>query len=97
MENNIFRVMNCPATLAELLVISLYGQIVSKPYMCLIRTATVTGKGLSDLAELHNQVQRHLDSIILQPGLVLGLDALAATATLDGYEWDNPEVVLALR
>jgi hypothetical protein len=97
MESNVVRGLGCSATLAELIVISLYGQIVSKPYMRLVRTATVTGKGLADLSTLHDTVQSHLKSIILDPGLVLSPSALAATATLDGLEWDNPEVIQALR
>ncbi|KAG8790923.1 hypothetical protein FRC12_010657 [Ceratobasidium sp. 428] len=97
MENNVLKALNCPATLAELLVIALYGQFLSKPYMRLVRAATVAGKGLADLAKLHTKVLRHLDLIIACPALVLGPDAVAATATLDGSEWDRPEVIDALR
>ncbi|QRV88382.1 hypothetical protein RhiJN_16400 [Ceratobasidium sp. AG-Ba] len=97
MESNVLKGLNCSATLAELLVIALYGQFLSKPYLRLVRAATVAGKCLADLAELHTKVQHHIEWVISHPGLVLGLDAVAVTATLDGSDRDNPEVMLALR
>ncbi|KAF8601010.1 hypothetical protein BDV93DRAFT_446537 [Ceratobasidium sp. AG-I] len=97
LELNITKALNCPATLAELIVISLYGQAVSKPYMRLVRTATVEGKGLAELSSLHTQVQRHLESIIEDPLLIIGPDASSETATLDGSDWDEPAVLSALR
>ncbi|KAF8596357.1 hypothetical protein BDV93DRAFT_455094 [Ceratobasidium sp. AG-I] len=97
LELNIVKALNCPATLAELLVISLYGQAISKPYMRLVRAATVEGRGLAELASLHTQVQRHLELIIKDPLLVLGPNVLAEAATLDGSIWDEPAVIDALR
>ncbi|KAF8593022.1 hypothetical protein BDV93DRAFT_461759 [Ceratobasidium sp. AG-I] len=97
LELNIMKALKCPATLAELLVIALYGQAISKPYMRLVRTATVEGKGLAELASLHTQVQHHLELIIRDPLLVLGPTVLAETATLDGSNWDEPAVIDALR
>jgi hypothetical protein len=56
LELNIVKALECNSTLAELLVIALYGQIISKPCLKLVRIATSVGKGLADLAELHAQV-----------------------------------------
>lgn len=97
LESNVMKALKCLPTLAELVVISLYGQTISKPYMRLVRTTTVEGKGLAELASLHTQLQCHLESIIANPLLVLGPAALWETATLDGSEWDEPAVLDALR
>ncbi|KDN41211.1 hypothetical protein RSAG8_07625, partial [Rhizoctonia solani AG-8 WAC10335] len=97
LELNIVKALKCPATLAELISISLYGQIISKPYIRLVRNATAAGRGLADLALLHAQVQRHLRNIISNPSLILGLRSVLSSVTLDGSDWDNPEVLNALR
>jgi hypothetical protein len=97
LELNIVKALNCPATLAELLSISLYGQIISKPYIRLVRAATVAGKGLADLVSLHALVQSHLRSIVSNPALVLSLKSPEPTATLDGINWENPKVLEALQ
>lgn len=97
LEFNVLKGLKCHATLAELISISLYGQAVSKPYMRLVRTATVEGKGLADLSPLHAQVQRHLEAIVANPSLVLGAGALGVSGTLDGSAWDEPEVFAVLR
>ncbi|CEL63400.1 hypothetical protein RSOLAG1IB_12656 [Rhizoctonia solani AG-1 IB] len=97
LESNIVKALNCPATLAELLSIALYGQIISKPYIRLVRAATVAGTGLADLASLHASVQSHLKSIISNPALVLGLESPETSATLDGLSWDNTDVFKALK
>ncbi|EUC55749.1 hypothetical protein RSOL_133880 [Rhizoctonia solani AG-3 Rhs1AP] len=97
LELNLVKALNCPATLGELLSISLYGQIISKPYMRLVRSATAAGRGLADLASLHTLVQSHLQSIIANPSLLLGLKSAERSATLDGTDWENPKVLEALR
>jgi hypothetical protein len=97
LEQNILKALKCPATLAELIVIALYGQAISKPYMRLVRIATAQGKGIAELAPLHALVQTHLEALINNPLLLLAPNALAATATLDRCEWEDPEVIAALR
>lgn len=97
LESNILKALNCPATLSELLVLSLYGQTISKPYMRLVHMAAVEGKGIADLAPLHAQVQSHLEAIIANPSLLLSPSAFPALATLDNSEWENPEVLTALQ
>ncbi|KAF8601793.1 hypothetical protein BDV93DRAFT_414312, partial [Ceratobasidium sp. AG-I] len=97
LEANILKALNCPATLAELIVIALYGQAISKPYMRLVRTATAQGKGIAELAALHALVQVHLQSLIDDPLLLLGPTITEVTGTLDGSEWDNPQVLNTLR
>ncbi|CAE6442660.1 unnamed protein product [Rhizoctonia solani] len=94
---NIVNALKCPATLLELIVITLYGQMVSKPYMRLVRTATVEGKGLADLASLHTHVQDHLKKIIDNPQLLFGPDAAINPLTLDGFEQDEQEIVATLQ
>lgn len=63
-----------------------------KPYMRLVHTATTEGKGIADLATLHALVQSHLEAIIADLLILLGSTAMVPNATLDGSEWDNPEV-----
>ncbi|QRW24409.1 hypothetical protein RhiXN_11321 [Rhizoctonia solani] len=97
LESNIDLALNCLATLAELLCLSLYGQIISKPYIRLVRGATALGKGLADLVPLHTQVQPLLRAIITSPLLVLSLKSPSPSITLDGSEWENPGVLKALQ
>ncbi|KAF8711841.1 hypothetical protein RHS03_01329, partial [Rhizoctonia solani] len=97
LESSVVLALNCLATLAELLCLSLYGQIISKPYIRLVRGATALGKGLADLVPLHTQVQSLLRTIITSPLLVLSLKSPSPSITLDGSEWENPGVFKALQ
>jgi len=97
LELNIVKALNCPATLAELLSMSLYGQIIAKPYIRLVHGATAEGKGLADLTSLHTRVQCCLQDIISNPSLILCLKSHAPTVTLDGSKWENSDVAKALQ
>ncbi|KAH7345482.1 hypothetical protein B0J17DRAFT_563797 [Rhizoctonia solani] len=87
LESNIVLGLNCLATLAKLLCMSLYGQLVSKPYIRFVRSATTLGKALADLVPLHTRVQVCNE----------GLKSPDPSATLDGSEWENPGVLQALQ
>ncbi|KAJ1303024.1 hypothetical protein OPQ81_011225 [Rhizoctonia solani] len=97
LESNIVLALSCLSTLAKLLCMSLYGQIVSKPYIRLVRSATMLRKGLADLAPLHTRVQSLLQTIIANPSIVLSLKSPDSSITLDGSEWESPDVLKALK
>ncbi|KEP45562.1 hypothetical protein V565_260290, partial [Rhizoctonia solani 123E] len=97
LESNIVKALNCSATLAELLCMALYGQIISKPYIRSVRSATVAGKGLADLAFLHTQVKQHLEEVISHPSLVLELKSCKSLVAFDSSKWESPKVLTALQ
>ncbi|EUC58491.1 hypothetical protein RSOL_260260 [Rhizoctonia solani AG-3 Rhs1AP] len=93
-EKNVSRGLQDVSTLTELAVLALYAQAVGKPYMQKVRDSNVNGLSLGPF---HNRVKQHCRAIIKEPDLLLGSDASYQTGSLDGSQWDRPDVVYTIQ
>ncbi|KAI1781781.1 hypothetical protein LXA43DRAFT_1105333 [Ganoderma leucocontextum] len=95
MEANVARGLRDDPTLTELCVLALYAQAISHPYMREVRCGN--GASALSLGPFHEQLKTHLARLIADPDLLLGPNATYKSATLDGQEWKDPDVVYAVR
>ena len=93
MEQNLWNALHCEATLAEFAVLAIYAESVSYPYMKSIRTSRDKDQNMLDLGPLHHYVHRHMQKIIDNPDILIGASSSHLTASLNGDEWQNPNVV----
>ena len=93
MEENVVAGLHDDPTLTELAAMALYDQVITQPYL---RATRVLQNGLK-LGPYHDRLKAHLQSIINDPDRLLGSDATAQSAALDGDEWQRPEAVMAVR
>ncbi|KDN38969.1 hypothetical protein RSAG8_09126, partial [Rhizoctonia solani AG-8 WAC10335] len=93
-EKNVTRGLQDVSTLTELAVLALYAQAVGKPYMQKVRDSNVNGLSLG---QFHSRVKQHCRSIIEQPDLLLGSGASYQTGSLDGSQWDRPDVIYTIQ
>ncbi|KAF5387971.1 hypothetical protein D9615_000852 [Tricholomella constricta] len=91
MEQNVWDGLHCNATRHEIVVITLYWLVVSVPYMREIRGPFREHDNILKLGNLHRRVISHLDKLIANPELIVGLDASWKEATLDGKMWERSE------
>ncbi|RDX55446.1 hypothetical protein OH76DRAFT_1452442 [Lentinus brumalis] len=92
-EQNVYNGLQDPATLTELAVLALYAQAVTHPYM---RVARIHQNGLK-LGPLHEKLKAHVKRLIENPDLLLAPGATYKTGSLDGREWERPEVFTAIQ
>ncbi|KAF8892405.1 hypothetical protein CPB85DRAFT_1482410 [Mucidula mucida] len=96
MEANILAGLKDIPTLTKLAVLALYSLAVSYVYMRVVRA---TGKHLQnalDLGPLHVKVIAFCESIAENTDLLLAPDASYVTGTLDGKQWEHPDVFYAV-
>ncbi len=94
MESNLWKALHDPATLAELAILALYGEVVSYPYIKAIRTTSESGEkqNMLDLGPLHQKVSTHIQAIITNPFNLLCENPSHITASLGGDEWQHPNI-----
>jgi len=63
-DSAIQNALNCNATLTEFIVLALYGQEISYPYMCEICSASEKKVNMLDLGPLHKKVYFHIQCIV---------------------------------
>jgi hypothetical protein len=93
MEQNLWNALHCEATLAEFAVLAIYAESVSYPYMKSIRTSRDKDQNMLDLGPLHQCVYKHMQKIIDNPDILIGASSSHLTASLNGDEWQNSNVV----
>jgi hypothetical protein len=72
MEQNLRKALDCPATKTELVVLAVYGQVISHPYMRQTCGPAAKKVNMLDLTVLHKNVYGHMQRIIRDPTLVIG-------------------------
>ena len=87
MEQNFWNALHDDKTISELVVLALYGQSISHPYVKAMRIAEKNKVNMLDLGPLHNKVTNHMKKIIAHPELLLGSDTTFENAELNGEEW----------
>ncbi|THH13279.1 hypothetical protein EW146_g6916 [Bondarzewia mesenterica] len=93
LENNLYMALHDVSTLTELAVLVLYFLSVSAPYVAFVRGKDGQEHSLNalDLGPFHAKVIAHCEAIIINPELLLALNASAVRSTLDGKDWVHPE------
>jgi hypothetical protein len=99
MESNLWKALHDKATLAELAILALYGEAVSYPYVKAIRTTSESGEtqNMLDLGPLHQKVSTHIRAIIANPFNLLCENPSYSTASLDGDEWQHPNIFKSIK
>jgi len=94
MESNFWKALHDPATLSELAILALYGEAVSYPYVKAIRSTSDSGENqnMLDLGPLHKKVSTHTHTIIANPYILLCKNPSNITASLEGDEWQHPNI-----
>ncbi len=94
LEENVYRGLQDPRTLAELAVLALYAQAVTHPYMRVVRQPDLNGLRLGPL---HEQVKEYIKTLIEDPDVLLQLDPTCdRTPALDAQTWERPEVITTI-
>ncbi len=93
-EQNFMKALSCQATITELCALAMYGQVITHPYMRLVRAERVN---VLTLGPLHQKLKVHMNKIIQNPNLILAPDASYTLGALDSNIWYKPEVVVAIQ
>ncbi|KDQ50350.1 hypothetical protein JAAARDRAFT_200032 [Jaapia argillacea MUCL 33604] len=95
MEANVLKAFEDVPTLTEMVVLVLYSQAISQPYMRFVRKSDQELTNLLDLGPLHDQVKIHCQQIVDNPEILLSPDATYVHGALDGQQWHRPEAIYA--
>jgi len=87
MEQNFWNALHDEKTISELVVLALYGQSISHPYVKAMRIAEKNKVNMLDLGPLHNKVRNHMKKLIAYPDLLLDSEIAFENAELNGEEW----------
>jgi len=90
MEANVLKGLKDLPTIQELVILTLFSQIISNPYMCQIQTK----KDLNalTLSPLHHAIAVFMEKIIADPEIVFSPNATYEMASFDGKLWERPKV-----
>jgi hypothetical protein len=99
MESNLWKALHDSATLSELAILALYGEAVSYPYVKAIRSTSKSGEkqNMLDLGPLHQKVSTHIRAIIANPSSLLCENPSFNIASLEGDEWQHPDIFKSIR
>jgi len=97
MEQNLYNALHDIPTLHELVVLALYSQSVTHPYMRKVRGPGAENINMLDLGPFHENLKEYLQKIIDSPSLVASPNATCEQGTFDGLEWNNPDIVAAIQ
>src|SRR6266498_3121473 len=99
MESNLWKALNDLPTLSELAMLALYGEAISYPYIKIICSTSESGEiqNMLDLGPLHWKVSTHIQNIIANPSNLLCENPSSITASLDGDEWQYPNIFKSIR
>jgi hypothetical protein len=88
-EENIYSTLNNWSTLSELMILALYLQITSQPYIAYVQSYT---ESVLNLGTFHECVMNYIHKLIEQPELALASDASTEAAILLGMGWERSDV-----
>ncbi|TRM63419.1 hypothetical protein BD626DRAFT_621753 [Schizophyllum amplum] len=95
MEQNVLDGFRCRRTMREVVLVVLYAQAISAPYMREIRGPFRSFDSVLEQGPLHAKVIAHLEKIAADPGLLVNDRVEFETASLDGKLWHDPEAIYA--
>ncbi|KAF8804757.1 hypothetical protein BYT27DRAFT_7234587 [Phlegmacium glaucopus] len=86
-QSSQFNHMETIATKTEFAVLAIYAQAVSHPYMKAVCASGEKQQNMLDLGDLHQKVYDHMQQLIENPDLLVGV------GTFDGTPWHSQEVI----
>ncbi|KAJ7766983.1 hypothetical protein DFH07DRAFT_915798 [Mycena maculata] len=92
LESNVLKGLKHVSTLTELVVLALYAISVSYAYMRVVRATGDRRVNALDLGPLHEKVVNFCEAVAANTNLLLAPDATYLTGTLDGQQWEHPDV-----
>ncbi|KAJ7123916.1 hypothetical protein C8R46DRAFT_1237981 [Mycena filopes] len=95
-EKNLRDGLDDVSTLTELCAMVLYQQVISHPYLRVVRGPGAEATDALDLGPLHDNVRKHIEEVIANPELIVSSDISHLTASLDGQEWEDPAAIQAI-
>ncbi|TFY83099.1 hypothetical protein EWM64_g903 [Hericium alpestre] len=99
-ELNVYNALHDIPTITELAVLVLYAQLITHPYMRLVRGPGIESVNLLDLGPLHQDLRTHIRKIIANPDVILDSLGLEEehwkTATLNQKPWMDPKAIEAV-
>ncbi|KAF9233214.1 hypothetical protein BU15DRAFT_54211 [Melanogaster broomeanus] len=93
-EHNVYDAFHCDKTTQEMICLAIWGQCISHPYLCNVRSS---GDNILDLGPLHSRLVSHVKNLLANPDLVLSPEATFSSATLDGTPFERPEVIYVVQ
>jgi hypothetical protein len=93
-ERNVYHALQDGPTFTELAVLALFSQAISHPFMIHVRSS---GMNALDQGPLYQRVQTHPATLIANPEHLVGDSACAATGSLFGESWTNPEMISCIQ
>jgi hypothetical protein len=97
-ELNVYNALHDPATLTELAVMALYQQVITHPYMRMVRAPEKDALNALDLGPMHVELRDHCQRLIDEPELLLDFDEKGyVDSTFDGLAFTRPDVVEAIK
>ncbi|KAF8803896.1 hypothetical protein BYT27DRAFT_7225810 [Phlegmacium glaucopus] len=82
--------LHCTATKTEMAAIT-------HPYMKVVCATGEKQENMLNLGPFHQRVQNHMQHIIGDPKFLLGPNASYEMGSLDGMDWNSPEIVNAIQ
>ncbi|KAL1686393.1 hypothetical protein GGG16DRAFT_64388 [Schizophyllum commune] len=96
-ELNVYNALHDDPTLTELAVLALYQQLITHPYMKLVRLREGDELNAADLGPLHAEIREHCQRLIDHPEIILDFAPRCyVDATFDGQPFHRVEVVDAV-
>jgi hypothetical protein len=95
-EKNLRDALDDVSTLTELCATILYHQVITHPYMRVVRGPGAEATNALDLGPLHFDVRKHIEQVIENPDIIVSADISHVTASLDGQEWEDPAAIQAV-
>lgn len=96
-EQNILKGLNCPATMAQLVALALYGVSVSWPYMAMVRGTKEHPINLLDLTDIHRKLPEFCTYIAENPHILLDLTTPLDQLTINGRPFLNDLLLPTIR
>ncbi|KIK91178.1 hypothetical protein PAXRUDRAFT_150079 [Paxillus rubicundulus Ve08.2h10] len=93
-EHNVYDTFHCDKTTQEMICLAIWGQCISHPYLCNVRSS---GDNILDLGPLHSRLVSHVKNLLTNPDLVLGPEATLSSATLNRTPFECPEVIYVIQ
>ena len=96
MEENVINGLTDDATFTELQVLTLYSQTISLPLAQIARAPYHQSSNGLDLGPTFDRLLSHLETIVKDPGILIGLEVSWMTATFDRKPWHNPDAIATI-
>ncbi|KAG1736450.1 uncharacterized protein EDB91DRAFT_1292136 [Suillus paluster] len=96
-EENLDKALCDADTLVELAALTLYSQLITKPYMWLVRAPGTEDLNVLNLGPLHDDLQIHIKTIVDWPSLIFDFHPNSYLFDVfDKKPWDDPLAIQAV-